>query len=205
MRMTPAITALRWRGVGFAIAFTFLINGASLLGRSVVESVFCEEQTYDAFFAATYVSAFRLHLRDPRANELGESHELKDYARSEEVALTAAQIVELRRIVTDESSYAWYSEWKNGVKEAKLCGPNYGVLFVFRGGKETVSVALCFQCDQIGVFRGEGNNPASTNEESDIDPAVSLLVKLVKEVFPHDQELQKLNPQRPSVPPPVQR
>jgi hypothetical protein len=100
------------------------------------------------------------------------------------VGVEAQLAKELSRILTDEKSYVW--------DKAKKCDPEYGVALRFVGEKSSLDVLLCFQCDQLAVRSG-----GKGLGHKDFDPARPALVKLVKQIFPKDIEIQQLIETRP--------
>ena len=73
-----------------------------------------------------------------------------------------------------------------------MCAPDYGVLFTFGGDQATVWIALCFDCNILGVFDSTDDSEKSINREEDFDPAIRSLVPIVKSLFPDDAVVQAL-------------
>jgi len=74
---------------------------------------------------------------------------------------------------------------------AKGCKFQPGVAFRIEKDRQSVIVLLCFSCDELRVLTLEGEKIVHTAHE-DFDPARATLVKLSKEAFPDDKEIQGL-------------
>ena len=72
------------------------------------------------------------------------------------------------------------------------CIPEYGVLFNFRSGQQTVRFAFCFKCGMFDVFKGEDDNADSINQNYMFTPMSGKLVSFAKIIFPNDEEIQSL-------------
>jgi hypothetical protein len=140
--------------------------------------VFGTRAAFTAFTKSSRAKAERL-----RCNREFGSERLADYRRDPAVSLSLEQIRQLQGLFTDRSSYSpelW--DMPPGSKTIKTCGPpSYGVLFTFEG-RRPIRIALCFRCNQFGVFLG--------NNDDDLIRAP--LVRLVKQIFPADPQIQRL-------------
>jgi hypothetical protein len=155
--------------------------------RDVASYVFGDQKTLDMFLSAKQVTAERLHLKErtfPR--------ELSNYNRGSAVILSTSQTQDVQRLFSDAKAYTWNHLPKRGVVREKLCLPNYGVLLSFRVESHVVDVALCFECDLFAVFVDGGR----VNREEDLDLVRPQLVGLVKALFPHDDQIRSLSPER---------
>lgn len=124
-----------------------------------------------------------MRLREPTKN--GENYnfgKLSGYDLDPPVPLTAEQSAQIQKLLQSSSSYWLVS---------KNCLPIYGVLYNFHSGKQTVRVALCFNCDILAVFTGEDTNQDEVGEEN-FDPAHRKFAAIAKSIFPNDSEIQGL-------------
>lgn len=106
--------------------------------------------------------------------ELFENHKML----SKFVKLSAAQVGALQDLIRKDDSYLF--------GPAKACEFVPGVAVQFTKGKESVSIQLCFSCDE---WRFAMNG---TGKSEDFDPIRADLVKLAKELFPDDEAIQEL-------------
>jgi hypothetical protein len=87
-------------------------------------------------------------------------------------------------ILFDEKTYDW--------DKAKKCEVQPGVGFRLWQDKDWVDVVLCFHCNELEVSTippGEKDRKVS---HEDFDAARVALVKLCKDAFPEDKEIQAL-------------
>jgi hypothetical protein len=167
-----------------AVAIYFYItNGRP--NDEFISKVFGKKEIFDAFVAAQQVTAQRLHWRD--RNQISPD-ELSNYNRGPSVSVSTSQVRRLRRLLQRASSYQWSFQ--------KNCLPDYGVIITFRDRQRVIQVALCFNCNMLGVFDGGDDKARSVNTESDFDPMRSDLVAIVKKIFPDDPEIQDLENHR---------
>jgi hypothetical protein len=159
----------------------------------VAEAVFGDAATLKAFASATAVTAQRLHLRVRDSNH----RSLASYERGAGVPVSRTAVEELQKLFSDPKSQSWnHIADEQGLRTAKLCMPDYGVLLSFRGGDRVVQVALCFECDLFAVFVGDGGDPQRVNSEEDFDSIRPQLVDIVRLLFPHDEQIQQLQPKK---------
>jgi hypothetical protein len=58
--------------------------------------------------------------------------------------------------------------------------------------KPTVRIALCFTCDEFGVFVGEDERSHYVNRDTELGLMRAALVPLVKSIYPNDPEIRGL-------------
>lgn len=158
--------------------------------EDVVQKVFKNRQVYNVFISSPQVNAQLLHQKPP--TEFGANSypsRLSGYTLDPPVLLTSAQLQSFRSILQNPSAYTWSRAQKD-------CIPDYGVLFTFHSGHQTVRIALCFECDMLGVFNGDNVNADSINTEEDFDPVNGRLLALAKSIFPNDKGIQSLAERR---------
>ena len=124
------------------------------------------------------VEAFRidpaLPPKDASAPRIG------DFAiTSGPVALDAAAVQEMSSVLLDPDTYDW--------ARAKGCDfmPGVGLRFVKDASR--VEIALCFECDELMIFR-MGRRVGM----EDFDTARPRLVAVMKRLFPDDPKIQAL-------------
>jgi hypothetical protein len=144
--------------------------------------VFGSKQVFDAFLASQTATAQRLHWRQQDGQSFGK---LGSYDHDSPVTIPLAQVQEIQALLRRPSSYDWGPS-------AKSCIVDYGVFLTFSSGQRTVPVALCFNCNWLGIFDGEDDNAASVNTEDDFDPVRKKLVRIIKSIYPSDAEIQEL-------------
>jgi len=115
---------------------------------------------------------------------LSNSGILLGYTKDAPVRLSPKQIQAIQKLLEKPTSYHWNMH--------NNCIPDYGVLLNFRLQGDTVHVALCFKCDNIGVFEGDDDTAQQINQEYMIDLIHPQLVAICKEIFPNDKEIQGL-------------
>lgn len=79
----------------------------------------------------------------------------------------------------------------------KLCLFQPGVGLVMRAKEKTVTILLCFSCDQIQVVTRDEKGRVVKQGKEDNDPARPLLLDLAKKAFPKDRVIQNLKAKRP--------
>ena len=151
--------------------------------RDAVQSIFGGSKFLNAFVTSQDVTAYRLHHRDDAP---GNSDLLNHYDWSNRVSVAVAQVADLKHLLQQPSSYDWNTRY------AKACILNYGVILQFQNDSSGVGVALCFDCNMLGVYDTTGTNMTRLNTEWDFDPIREQLVAAVKSIFPGDPEIQKL-------------
>ena len=164
------------------VAAGYICWRAPVLNHDVVRKVFGNQQFFEAFVTSQQITAQRLHHHE---SPLG-SDNLNDYDQDAPVPVTFAQAQEIQRLLQRPTSYDWNTRY------AKACILDYGVLLHFRSDSNSVSVALCFDCNMLGVYDTRSTNNTRLNTEWDFDPIRKQLVTAVKSVFPDDEEIQKI-------------
>jgi hypothetical protein len=74
----------------------------------------------------------------------------------------------------------------------KGCLIRPGVAFRLWKGKESVEVVLCFECDILVVIARDEDGKEAHRASKDFDPGRPALMKLAKDAFPDDREIQSL-------------
>lgn len=153
------------------------------LSDRVIPEIFGSKDVFDAFVSGSNVTAQRLHWRPEKLTNSPGGLSGYEHEKPLPVAPALAQKVQL--LLQRASSYDW-------APYAKGCIVDYGVLLTFHSGKRTVRVALCFNCNWLGIFDGEDEKSNAVNREDDFDPIRRQLVSVVKAIFPDDAEIQDL-------------
>ncbi|MBI2922183.1 MAG: hypothetical protein HYY18_14115 [Planctomycetes bacterium] len=91
-------------------------------------------------------------------------------------------------ILLDEKTYDF--------EKAKKCKFEPGVGFRLWREKDWVDVTLCFHCDELEISSKKPDEKELRTSHEDFDAARAALVKLVKEAFPDDKEIQALEDKR---------
>ena len=92
---------------------------------------------------------------------------------------------ELTRLLLDDGSYRWGS--------ASGCKPTPGVLARLRSGGQTVSFLLCFECVDLQAVARDAAGEVVHRAYHNFIPARPALTRLVKRVFPDDNDIQALD------------
>ena len=180
------------------IAIVFiLILAAAGLARWIVHArrsselgsrVFGGSEALGAFSSSSVITAQRLHCNQPEG-----SSALADYTRELPVHLSDEQVRELKRVFTDRTLYPpelWTSPI--GQRIVTACGPpNYAVLFTTQS-RPVVQIALCFHCDQFGLFVGARQDVPNVNDSDPLYFMQPFLVSLVKSIYPSDAQIQAI-------------
>ena len=124
------------------------------------------------------VEAFRIDpvipVKDKSAPRVGDFRIL-----SGPVVVDAESAAELSRILLDPDTYDWF--------RAKGCDFTPGVGLRLMKDASRVDLALCFECDELMIFR-HGRRVGM----EDFDAARPRLVAVMKKVFPDDPKIQAL-------------
>jgi len=150
----------------------------------MVRDLFGNARILSTFETAQTVTAHRLHNR---LNGDGNTYNLENYQQDAAVAVAPDLARRLQQVLLQENSYGW--------RYAKMCAPEYGVLFTFRSERGTARVALCFDCNIFGVYEGTDNAAKAVNREDDFDPMRHSLLPMIKSIFPQDPIIQALKVQ----------
>ena len=138
-----------------------LAGGAAVYWRSraVQRDVFRSPAVLATLTAASDVTAERLHYRhDSPQNPF----RLDSYEHEAPVVVPPTDAQQIQRLLLQRSSYVWES--------AKACAPNYGLVFTLRRADALVRVALCFECDTLGIYDSPEAAAQEINREGDFDP-----------------------------------
>jgi hypothetical protein len=132
----------------------------------------------DVLSAPQTVEAFRI---DPaHGPKDASSPHVGDFAvTAGPVVVGAEDVKELSAILLDPDTYDWL--------RAKGCDFTPGVGLRFLKDASRVELALCFECDELLIFR-RGQRIGM----EDFDAARPRLVALVKRLFPDDAKIQAL-------------
>ena len=189
----------------FLIAFVvgaFSCMGVAASSHDIAGAVFGGTAAFDAFRSAQRVTVERVHRKpqeslrtdpsilklNPQNDPTAALHVLAFYHRDSPAPVEADDVRELKKLIIDPRSYPWMSERH----EVRACLPDYAVMFTFYGSSEIVRVLLCFQCDQLAVLVGKGDDPLRVNAEDVFDDIRPQLVTIVKRLFPNDPDIQAL-------------
>jgi hypothetical protein len=85
---------------------------------------------------------------------------------------------------------------KGVVKSRKECGLDPGVGFRIWKGREAVDVVVCFKCDVLRVRLMNEDSKDFNFGMRDFDDVRPALLRLAKEAFPMDEEIQSLGERR---------
>jgi len=164
-------------------------SAAQIKRGDTATAVFGDEATLKVFMSATAITAHRLHHRARDADE----DLLSSYARGSAAPVSTSQASQLRKLFSNPRSYTWsHVPDEHGLVSQKACLPDFGVLLTFRGADHFIQIALCFECDLFAVFVGDSTDPRRVNKEEDFDLIRTQLIEIVRSLFPHDEQIQKL-------------
>jgi hypothetical protein len=166
-----------------AACVALLAGGVVAYWRStaVQRDVFRRPAVLATFTAATDVTAERLHYRHDSPQN---PWRLDSYEHEASVVVSPPDAQQIQRLLLQPSSYVWAS--------AKLCAPNCGLVFTFRRAEAPVRVALCFDCNTLGIYDSPEAGAQEINLEEDFDPIRAPLAAVAKRVFPSDPEIQRI-------------
>lgn len=83
---------------------------------------------------------------------------------------------------------------RNGFGVAKMCIWSPGVVFKAWRGKESVTVMICFECDDLTVKAHDADGQVIGSTGFDFSANRPSLVALAKQAFPADSRIQSLKP-----------
>jgi hypothetical protein len=149
--------------------------------QQVIRYVFKNQEIFDVMTSSPQVTAQRLHLKSDR--EKYDPDLLSSYDQDAPVTLTANEAQTLRSLLQSPWSYDW---------DVQTCGPEYGVVFRFQSHGHTVRVAVCYRCEELGVFDGDDDSSRLINDTKVFKPMRPQLVAIAREIFPNDKEIQGL-------------
>lgn len=176
--MSAAGGSWRWFPGGSAGFLVLAVWGGLPCGCAVSEAPSGRMKEVFGDCAGIVRSPSRVEVFRIRTRELG-SLSLADYTLSSPVALRSETSARLTAILLDERNYVW------GVKLG--CWPNYGVLARFHSGSAAVDVLFCFECSLLDSLTGDRHLG-----EGYFRPASRLLLAVVREAFPEDEDLRRL-------------
>lgn len=180
---------------------------AHLVGFLLVATAGCREQAFDPSFFKQHATQTQLVERvfgnaenlqlvrtAPIVTACRLSHEAAgtrslsplDFKAGPFIQLTEIQAQQSRSVLTDPRYYFFDDSI------AKACGdPVYGVRICFKEGEREIDVNLCFMCDDLAVT-------ADDKEVgwAEFGRARPDLVRICKELFPKDAEIQRLSQTR---------
>jgi hypothetical protein len=168
---------LLFLALALALAFLWCVYNDPFK-PDVRHKIFGNQKRLDDFLASQQVTAQRLHYRSGTLNPWV----LESYDKGIIVPVAPAQYHVVQQLLPESTSYPW--------DRAKACLPDYGVLLTFSNQQSAVQIAICFACQQIGVF--DNNSAAPLNTIRDFDPIYTQLVAVAKAIFPNDSEIQAL-------------
>jgi hypothetical protein len=165
------------------LCLALIAGGIAVYLRStaVQRDVFRSRVVLATFTSASEVTAERLHYRQESPQD---SSRLESYEHGAPVVVPPTDAKEIQRLLLQRSSYVWGS--------VKACIPNYGLVFTFRRDDAVVRVALCFDCNTLGIYDSPAPGAQEINREEDFDPIRAPLAAVARRVFPNDPEIQRL-------------
>src|SRR5262249_30048080 len=111
---------------------------------------------------------------------------LKAYKKDKPIVVPPEVAQELKALLQSPKSYG-------GIGPLKSCLVEDGVLLTFCSGETPVRGAVCFNCDELGIFDGEDDKTRNVNSMGDFGPMRSKLASVMKALFPEDDEIQGIN------------
>jgi hypothetical protein len=180
MMRTTTLSAL-------AISLAFLlVAGCSTPGPGEhdnrLEALYGSADAYDLVAgnrASGSVTAYKIDGRQGATGDRG-SGEIAGYGIVGEVVdVSDDAAAALAAVLGDDATYDWDHQ--------KGCKFQPGVAFRWEKRRTTVDVLLCFSCDELEIFLdGEAVG------YEDFDAGRARLVRIVKDLFPHDAEAKTL-------------
>jgi hypothetical protein len=177
------------RYAAIVLVHFFFLVGATTSGAAPGEpsprvKKFLGEPTVKVLQGATRVETFR--LKDERADDEGKPNVGRYAIASTGKAQGEPFARRLAAILLDEHTYVFDS--------AKGCKFQPAVGFrIWKGDESSVEVVICFHCDELIVHSPKAADGSIRGAMENFDPARPALVKLAKEAFPDDKEIQGLN------------
>lgn len=142
---------------------------SQLYGGATSIGVLAEPQTVEAFRIAPAPGG-----PDPSVPRIGDHRIVAG-----PVIADAATVKEVTALLLDPETYDWY--------RAKGCDFRPGVGLRFVRDASRVEIAVCFECDEIKIWR-----MGRTVGMEDFDAARPRLVAIAKRLFPADADIQAL-------------
>jgi len=182
-----------------------VLCGASFMSaqaksRDIAAAVFGGEAALKQFLNAKEVTAQRIHKKpDDVPRQIFSPYSLASYTRDSGVVLSRAQADSLQALLGSQASYLWTHDVPDDTPVmVNQCLPDYGVLFTCKGPDGAVQLAFCMKCNLFAVFVGAANDAERVNVEEDLDAMKPTLTKLLKELFPHDDDITEFRRKRPN-------
>ena len=153
-----------------------LTNADELLGplpppRHFVQELIGGKSSYQTVASPDRIEASLL-------NQFSDEGTERLSPRSKPFAVPTAQATRLSALLVDFDSYAWTLQ--------KMCSLDYGVKLTFIRKEQRIDVLLCLECDWLS-FRADGREKGEN-----FDFVHDDLARIVKELFPRDERIQKL-------------
>jgi hypothetical protein len=146
------------------------------------------DKTIAVLKGATKIEVFRLNSRDyvdPEKTKEGQDKRFGGYAitakgddQGEKFAQKAVGLL------FDAGNFE--------LEKAKGCKFDPGVGLRFWKGKESAELLLCYKCDELKVVAPDPKAQGVKIPYADFEPGRAAFVKLAKEIFPKDEEIQQL-------------
>ncbi|HEY5311759.1 MAG TPA: hypothetical protein VIK18_04545 [Pirellulales bacterium] len=148
------------------------------LNTQQVHAVFGNGAAFDCVQTPDRVEAWRIEF--PREGPLADPTKLDTYVRLSDPVNVAPDVARnIAEVLNRSSTYSWDSH--------KTCQFLPGVQLRFAKQGQIVDVLLCFKCNELWVWH---NHQRVGGQE--FDSGRSDLAKLVKQIFPDDEEIQSL-------------
>lgn len=144
------------------------------------------ERPVSIIAGATRVEVFRVNPEKPNEPMGKECGGYPVIATAKEQGKEFAG--KIAAIVFDEKTYDF--------EKGKKCMFEPGVGFRLWKDKDWVDVVLCFHCDELEISTIPPGEKERKSAHEDFDAARAVLVKLCKEAFPDDKEIQGLAEKR---------
>jgi len=157
-----------------------LAAGCASSGESTRVREFVGEQPAAVFASADRVEVFRIGSSRDQPDAPRQIVGYPLLATGKEQGNDFAK--RLGKVLLNDGTYEW--------DLAKGCKFDPGVAFRIWTGNHSALALICFHCDQIGIIADE-SSPRSLRVH-DADPGRAALLKLARESFPDDRDLQKL-------------
>jgi len=125
----------------------------------------------------TKIEAFRV---DPKAR--------RDWAKGPATELDKDFAAQVSRVLLDENTY----RWEGGTPIGLRCIFVPAVAYRFWKDKEFVSVLVCFKCSEVAFQSDNPDDKADPFRRAIMAKLRPEIVKLTKQAFPDDKDIQAL-------------
>jgi hypothetical protein len=146
------------------------------------------DQTIAILKGATKVEVFRVDGRDfadPAKEKEGQDRRIGGYAATATGPEQGGQFASrASALLLDAGNFE--------LDLAKGCKFDPGVALRFWKEKESAEIVFCFRCDELKVVAPDPSEQGVKNPYADFGPGRAAFVKLAKEAFPDDKEIQGL-------------